>query len=358
MAQELPKIDIIIPAYKAQNTILRTLSSIALQEIVDDCEVTIVNDADGIGYKKFVDMFSPFMKIREISLEKNGGPGNARQFGIDNTENPLLMFIDADDTFSGAFALKVLRLQLLAEPYNACCFSQFLEDQQVTYVGHPKDSVWMFGKLYKRDFIKKYNIHFLPGSRGNEDNGFNMMCKLCANQYEQIKYIPDITYYWHWKEDSITRINNAQYSYDKSYVGYTNNMIFAIKEAEKACPFNGAIMQQKVAIMCNLYEYLIETEERDVRFYKQNWNCCRKYYAQVYREIKDKISDQIFAEIYAGVMKNSYMGDKMFRIIPKMGIREFMGKLEELYDPNETDFPMTDDSTPYPEKEEKKKKDK
>jgi hypothetical protein len=57
-------------------------------------------------------------------------------------------------------------------------------------------------------------------------------------------------------------------------------------------------------------------------------------------------------------MKNSYMGDKMFRIIPKMGIREFMAKLEELYDPNETDFPMTDDSTPYPEKEEKNKKDK
>ena len=61
-----PIIDIIIPAYKAQDTIIRTLSSIALQEIVDEVEVTIVNDADGIGYQKFVDMFSPYMKIREI----------------------------------------------------------------------------------------------------------------------------------------------------------------------------------------------------------------------------------------------------------------------------------------------------
>lgn len=50
MENSLPKIDIIIPAYKAQNTLLRTLSSIASQEIVDDVEVTIVNDADGIGY--------------------------------------------------------------------------------------------------------------------------------------------------------------------------------------------------------------------------------------------------------------------------------------------------------------------
>ena len=122
MENKLPKIDIIIPAYKAQNTILRTLSSIAIQEIVDDVEVTIVNDADGIGYQKFVDMFSPFMKVRELVMPKNGGPGDARQYGIDNTTNPLLMFIDADDTFSGAFALKTLRLQLLAEPYNACYY--------------------------------------------------------------------------------------------------------------------------------------------------------------------------------------------------------------------------------------------
>ena len=38
---DLPKIDVIIPAYKAQNTILRTLSSIAEQEILEDLEVTI-----------------------------------------------------------------------------------------------------------------------------------------------------------------------------------------------------------------------------------------------------------------------------------------------------------------------------
>ena len=91
---DLPKIDVIIPAYKAQNTILRTLSSIAEQEILDDLEVTIVNDADDIGYKEFVDMFSPYMKIKEITMKKNGGPGEARQHGLENTTNPFITFID------------------------------------------------------------------------------------------------------------------------------------------------------------------------------------------------------------------------------------------------------------------------
>ena len=326
---DMPKIDVIIPAYKAQNTILRTLSSIALQEIVEDLEVTIVNDADGIGYQKFVDMFSPFFKIREIVMPENGGPGDARQYGIDHTTNPLLTFIDADDTFSGAFALKILRNQLFAEPYNACCFGSFLEDQKVTYLNHQTDSVWMFGKLYKRDFINRYNIHFLPTSRANEDNGFNMLCKLCANQNEQIKYIQDIIYYWHFKEDSITRIDNANYSYNGSFVGYTDNMIYALKEAEKRVPFNGQIMQQKVMILCNLYEYWLETGVRDNRYEKQNWDCCVKFYKEIYREIKDKISDQILSDCYNSVMRNCYLGNKMFGIMPKMGFKEFLENLEK-----------------------------
>ena len=324
-----PKIDIIIPAYKAQDTILRTLSSIAMQEIVEDVDVTIVNDADGIGYQKFVDMFSPYMKIKEIVMIENGGPGSCRQYGYDNTSNPLVTFIDADDTFAHAFALKILRNQLLAEPVNACCFSSFLEDQRVTYLNHQQDSVWMFGKLYKRAFIDRYKIHFPSDSRSNEDNGFNMMCKLCANQNEQIKYIQDITYYWHFKEDSITRKDNANYSYNGSFRGYTQNMIEALQHAEKMSPFNGQVLQQKILIMCNLYEYWLETGVRDSRYEDQNWKSCVKYYKEIYRDVKDKVSDQILAEIYNSVMRNCYAGNKMAGIVPKMGFKEFLQAMEE-----------------------------
>ena len=267
---DLPKIDVIIPAYKAQNTILRTLSSIAEQEILEDLEVTIVNDADGIGYDEYVKMFSPYMKVKEITMPENAGPGEARQYGINNTSNPFITFIDADDTFSGRFALKILRLNMLSDPRIACVFSNFLEDQQMAYLQHPNDSVWMFGKLYKRDFINKYKIHFPPeNSRSNEDGFFNTLCKLYQNENEQIKFIPDITYYWCFKEDSITRKDNANYSYNGSFVGYCNNQINALKEAEKRVPFNGEVMKQKVLVLCNLYEYLLETKRSDEQYFKQ-----------------------------------------------------------------------------------------
>lgn len=329
---DMPKIDIIIPAYKAQNTILRTLSSIAEQEILDDLEVTIVNDADGIGYKEFVDMFSPYMKIKEIVMEENGGPGTARAYGIEHTENPMITFIDADDTFSGRFALKTLRLNMLSDPRIIAVFSNFLEDQQQAYIQHPNDMVWMFGKLYRRDFINKYEIKCAPNPRSNEDGYFNTLCRLYQNENEQIKFIPDITYYWCFKEDSITRVNNANYSYNQSYVGFTENQIAAIKEAEKRVPFNGEVMKHKVTTMCNLYEYLLETKRSDEKYFQQNWDCCMKYYKEVYREIKDKISDQILSDCYNDVMRNCYMGNKMFGIIPHLGFREFLQELEEACD--------------------------
>ena len=185
----------------------------------------------------------------------------------------------------------------------------------------------MFGKLYLREYIRKYDIHFNE-TRANEDNGFNMMVKLCSNEKEKIKFIPDIIYYWHMREDSITRRDNCNYSYNDSFTGYTDNMIYSIKHAEKKAPFNGMITMMKVQVLCNLYQYYIETVARDPRYIEQNFKSCVKFYKEVYREIKDRIEDKILAEHYSEVMRNSSMGGKMYGIIPIIGIREWLDKLE------------------------------
>lgn len=322
------KIDLIIPCYKAHDKLPRLLGSIISQTIVEDLEVTLVNDGDTKNYKDIVDIFSNFISIKEIVLEQNGGPAVARQYGYDNTFNPLVMFIDADDTLAGAFSLKVLRQQILTEPENVICVGSFLEEQENHYINHEQDTVWMFGKLYKREFLDKHNIRF-NNTRANEDTGFNMLCKLMTSNIEKIKFIKDIVYYWHSNPNSITRINNCEYSYNQSFVGYTDNMIWALKEAEKRNPFNGNILYQKVCILLNLYEYFIETPERDARFIEQNWGCCKKYFHEIYKEIKDKISDDILKQVYSEIMRNAYLGNKLRDIIPIMDIYEFLENLEK-----------------------------
>lgn len=101
------KINVIIPAYKAHDTILRCLSSIACQTIIDDVSVVIVNDCCPEGdYSEAVQAFSPIMDVREIKMQENGGPGLARQYGIDNTDCEFITFVDADDCLYKVTLLK------------------------------------------------------------------------------------------------------------------------------------------------------------------------------------------------------------------------------------------------------------
>ena len=298
----MKKLDVIIPAHKAQNTILRTLSSIAQQTILDKIVVTIVNDADGIGYQKFIDMFGDVMDIKELVMDTNGGPGVARQYGIDNTTCPYFTCIDADDTFANAYSLELLVKKADENKEYHTIIGSFAEEHEgLNFVSHSNDMVWMFGKLYKRDFIKKYDIRFNE-TRANEDNGFNTIIRLVSSENEKVMFLPDIVYFWHWKEDSITRINNCQYSYDQSFVGYVDNMIYAIKHAKKVKPFNNYIDMWAIQIMAQLYIYYYQTVKRDPRFTEQNYAKCKEYYDKVFKEIEQRIDKKILDDIFAQTM--------------------------------------------------------
>jgi hypothetical protein len=198
-------------------------------------------------------------------------------------------------------------------------------------MSHENDLVWMFGKMYRRSFIDKYNIHFHESSRANEDNGFNRLFQLCTNDREQINFIPAHVYYWHENPNSITRANDCQYSYGSSsrdsFYGFVENMIFAITEARKRNPYNGFITMWSVVCLLNVYEYYIECVERAPEHAEQNFKWCKRYYDEVYSLIEKDISKEILAQHYSETMKNAYIGDKLNGVIPCMGIFEFLEKL-------------------------------
>ena len=336
-------IDVIIPAYNVPDHILfRCLASIACQDIASDLEVTIVDDASTTqNYAAVAKNFESMLKINILRYETNGGPGVARQYGIDHTKNGYMTFIDADDTFNGSFALKALRngIELNGGMFQMCVgvFDEVHEmnipaGQGPILMAHEQDLVWMFGKLYRRSFIDKHNIHFHESSRANEDNGFNRLFQLCTNDQEQINFIPAHVYYWHENPNSITRANDCQYSYGgserDSFYGFVENMIFAIKEAKKRNPYNGFITMWSVICLLNVYEYYIECVERSPENAENNFKWCKRYYDEVYSAIEKDISKEMLAQHYNETMRNAYMGDKLNGIIPCMGIFEFLDKLK------------------------------
>ena len=338
------KIDVIIPAYNIpDNIIFRCLASIACQENVEDIEVTIVDDASTTqNYAGVSKNFESIMKINILRYETNGGPGVARQYGIDHTSNGYFTCIDADDTFNGSLALKALRngIEMNNGIYHMCVgvFDEVHEiglkpGEGPILMPHEQDMIWMFGKLYRRAFIDRYNIRFHETSRANEDNGFNTLIRLCSSDQEQINFIPAHVYYWHENPNSITRANDCQYSYGSSirdsFYGYVENMIYAVKEAKKRKPYNGFITMWTVQCMLNIYEYYIECFARAKEHADTNFKWCQRYYNEAYKFIENDISNEILAQHYNEIMRNAYMGNKLEGIIPCIGIFEFIEKLKE-----------------------------
>ena len=200
-------IDIIIPAFNAHDTIKSTLDSIAYQTCINIINVYVVDDNSDTTYDEIIKPYSNYMNINIIRLDKNEGPGVAREKGLKISNSEYVLFIDADDTFASPNSVETLYNSIIN---NKCdvVVGTFLEINNNNYYEHKDDFIWLHGKIYKREFLKNNNIHF-NDSRYNEDNYFNICVYLSE---ANIQYINDIVYYWNYNPNSITRKNNYEYN--------------------------------------------------------------------------------------------------------------------------------------------------
>ena len=105
-------ISIIIPVYRADNTLRKSLNSINNQNIdlEKKIEIILVID-DGKKYNDIVPKFNKNISIR--FLKTNGiktGPGNARNIGLLKARGEYIGFLDADDEWSENYLKKMYEL--------------------------------------------------------------------------------------------------------------------------------------------------------------------------------------------------------------------------------------------------------
>jgi len=93
------KFSVVIPAYNAEKTIIKTISSCFEQEY-QPLEIIVINDCStdqtlGMLYDHYRD--NSIVKI--FSFEKNKGVSAARNFGWEQAKGDFVAFLDSDDTW-------------------------------------------------------------------------------------------------------------------------------------------------------------------------------------------------------------------------------------------------------------------
>jgi glycosyltransferase involved in cell wall biosynthesis len=282
-------LDIIIPAYNAHKTIVNTLSSISIQTMSHLAKVTIVNDG-GDGYEHIINFFKGNLNIQEI-YTKNGGPAIARQIGLERTNNPFVVFIDADDVLANAFSLKFLLENIVNHDNVVCVNSKFIsetEDGNYTSFGF-KEFIWLFGNIYRRNFIEENNIKF-PLFSANEDLIFNLELNIKSMQNnKEIVYIDDFTYIWKFNPNSITRRDNNEYSFFESsyHIIKGKTELFKKFDVEEIASH----VFESVWDFYYFWEESIFERKEKPDYHNTIMEACREFY-DTYKDILNMVTDE------------------------------------------------------------------
>lgn len=311
----MKEIAVIMPTYKAHETIVRSIGSILLQTIVDKIAVYVVVDADGEDYD-YLYKFSDFVELHIIEAMENGGCGVARQIGIDASKEPFILFLDTDDTFASPFAIEKLYNAITENEDSVVISGNFLEELETgKFYLHAQDFLWMHGKIYRRDFIERYNLRFNL-TRANEDMGFNYKIKLIENPLERIGYLNEVVHYWHFNKNSIVRVDNAKYRHTASIEGTVVNLIdvYNLFKDKKVDERLNDMMTG--AFIGMYYNYIGFKEQFDNEPWLYKWY--KEFWEKVYKHIEnEELEKTHFTRVTSGRLK------VINNIIPDMTFKDF-----------------------------------
>lgn len=218
-------INLIIPTYKARDTLPKALDSLVAQTR-SMFIVTIVQDCDDEDYTDLIKTYSDRgLHIRHIKTPQNGGPGMARQYGMDSdTQSDYFMFMDADDMLMPR-AIEILYHE--AKMNNADVISSNFIAESTHGPGQLMEAqnipcTWTHGKIYRAQYLRENNIRFISELRLNEDSYFNLVACNCTNKKMTL---PEVTYLWRDNRESLTRVDSF---FERSWTMYIISQVMGI----------------------------------------------------------------------------------------------------------------------------------
>lgn len=238
---------IVIPAYKRKDCLRQALQSLCCQTY-KKFFVIVIDDHSPEPLKDVVEEFDNRLHIIYRYAEENGGPGVARQIGLNlcyEKNFDLVMFLDSDDMLY-PHAVARLTYEINHTMYDIVSSAIWSEEKGGTGETIVADNkTWMHGKIYRTAYLKENNISF-PSMRANEDLAFNLMAIENTNKKGVIN---EPLYLFRYESNSITR------SSEKPLSLFSFDYIEALYHAQIYLTSRVGVTEQMIVNILSSYNY-------------------------------------------------------------------------------------------------------
>lgn len=213
---EKPKVSVIIPIYNVK-PYLRTCLESVIHQTLSNIEIICVNDGSNDGSENILKEYKNLKNFKIINQE-NCGLGCARNLGLEYATGEYIFFLDSDDSIlwgtlealynnaisnnSDLVISKISRFDEYSfnfsipgfpfdEIFKDVDFNNFTFNYKKikSYVLNASFAAWT--KLYKKEFLDKYDDFNFPTGTAYEDVLFHVKCLLRS---ERISFVPNYFY--------------------------------------------------------------------------------------------------------------------------------------------------------------------
>jgi glycosyltransferase EpsH len=224
IAQNIPKISVILPVFNVDTNIRQCLDSIKTQTLAE-IEVIIVNDCSTDMSGNICEEYAlKDKRFHVIGNERNIGQGLSRNKGIDQAKGEYIGFVDPDDWIDNDYYERLYKAAK-ANQSDITKTEQILINSEGIKERQPKQNrsikngiknkIPLFllfcyehcTAIYKRELLVKNDIKY-PNIRNAEDDIFLLQLTYYANS---ISIISDTYYYYRQHSSSTVSIREIPY---------------------------------------------------------------------------------------------------------------------------------------------------
>lgn len=323
------KLQILIPQYKETDEVIKPLlDSIAIQQNVDfnDIGVIICNDGTDVILSK--ELLESYPYEVKYYLEPHRGVSGTRNACLDYSCAEYVMFCDADDMFFNACGLYIILREINSGGFDSLV-SMFVEESRdpitkmPVYINHEMDSVFVHGKVHKRQYLLDNSIRWNDELTIHEDSYFNCLCqKLSAN----VKYCPTAFYLWKWRDDSVCR-------HDPKYILKTyNNMLdsstalvqqFIYRSRNQDAQFYATLMIYDAYFTLNKQEWVSQENQEYRKAVEKRFSLYYKQFKHLFESTPKETQSQIIANL-----KNRMFNEGLF--MESVTFNDWIKSIEQL----------------------------